>query len=69
MHILHRGKLSRINDGNHHVDGLENHPHLKHHDLSSILMEGLPPLKEVIKKDFDPIEQIRYLRKRYPDIE
>ena len=31
---------------NDHGSRVETHPHLQHHDLSSILLEGLPPLKE-----------------------
>ena len=29
-----------------HGSRVEPHSHLQHHDLSSILLEGLPPLKE-----------------------
>jgi hypothetical protein len=54
IHILSRGELSRIHDQESHksrffsrgADGdLSTHPHLQHHDLSSLLLEGLPPLR------------------------
>lgn len=51
--ILRHGTASR-RDGigsadsssNDHGSNLETHPHLQNHDLSSIFLEGLPPLRE-----------------------
>ena len=52
VHILNRGELSRNHDFNRSVlnphgdeGDLDTHPNLQHHDLSSIFLEGLPPLR------------------------
>lgn len=52
LYILNRGELSRkvgpteVEVFPHRHDGdLATHPHLQHHDLSSLLLEGLPPLR------------------------
>ena len=42
-----RNKLDSVNIlPSDHRSSLGTHPHLQHHDLSSILLEGLPPLRE-----------------------
>mmetsp|Transcript_3795 Transcript_3795/g.3943 ORF Transcript_3795/g.3943 Transcript_3795/m.3943 type:complete len:150 (+) Transcript_3795:279-728(+) len=46
FHILSRGELSHL----HHSkifshSSLNTHPHLQHHNLGSIFLEGLPPLR------------------------
>ena len=60
LHILNRGELSRNHDFNGSslfprgkIGNLETHPDLQHHDLSSIFLEGLPPLRS--KKNIDEI--------------
>lgn len=52
FHILSRGELSHL----HHSkkfshSSLNTHPHLQHHNLGSILLEGLPPLRSDITDD------------------
>jgi hypothetical protein len=43
-HIIRRGHASR-REG--HLEGnLATHPHLQHHDLSSLFLEGLPPKRK-----------------------
>jgi hypothetical protein len=121
-HIMRRGHASRRTG---HLEGdLSTHPHLQHHDLSSIFLEGLPPkrkkevaeeenlvrdkpqaraiettlLEEALPKtptepgiaseylqeettdsrhnakktaeleEFDPVETVRFLRRRMPDV-
>lgn len=52
IYILNRGELSRQalfskmdHSSRNHESDLAYHPHLQHHDLSSLLLEGLPPLR------------------------
>lgn len=56
IHLLNRGEISRKKDqlynrSHLHPHGdlgdLTTHPELQHHDLSSIMLEGLPPLRSV----------------------
>lgn len=52
LYILNRGEMSRKGGLTEvelfprgHEGDLATHPHLQHHDLSSLLLEGLPPLR------------------------
>lgn len=46
-HIVRRGHKSRIQRKHAHKENdLATHPHYQHHDLSSVLLEGLPPLRK-----------------------
>ena len=58
LHILNRGELSRSNGFNRSElfpqgkDYLDTHPRF-HHDLSSLILEGLPPLRADSKTVLD----------------
>jgi hypothetical protein len=46
FHILSRGELSHLHHSKKFSHGsLDTHPHLQHHNLGSIFLEGLPPLR------------------------
>lgn len=72
IHILNRGELSRDHDFNRSSifprgkeGNLETHPDLQHHDLSSIFLEGLPPLrttKLVNRIESDHLDVIKFDR-------
>lgn len=75
IYILNRGEFSRriVPSGMHqhsrsHESDLAHHPHLQHHDLSSLLLEGLPPLRS--RNQLIPSEVMVSVKKSDPlDVE
>ena len=54
-HIVKRGNKSRnasmTNHHDHKENNLDSHPKYQHHDLSSLLLEGLPPLRRTKQEE------------------
>ena len=55
VHIVKRGTKSRTgsmtNHHEHKENNLDSHPKYQHHDLSSLLLEGLPPLRRTQQEE------------------